>query len=35
MSAAGIKRLHQTLGDLIAKFQQRPAGATASTEAKA
>jgi hypothetical protein len=36
MSANGIKRLHQTLGDLIAKFQQRPAaGATASSEAKA
>ncbi len=32
MSASGIKRLHQTLGDLIAKIT-RP-GTTASTEAK-
>ena len=34
MSANGIRRLHQTLGDLIAKFQQRGAGVTASTESK-
>lgn len=34
MSVNGIRRLHQSLGDLITKLQQRAAGAPAATETK-
>ena len=32
MTAGGLRRLYQTLGQLFAKAQQPPAGTTASTE---
>src|SRR5215207_5465919 len=35
MTAGGLRRLYQTLGQLFAKAQQPPAGTTTSTESAA
>ena len=35
MTAGGLRRFYQTLGQLFAKAQQPPAGTTASTESAA